>query len=290
MATIATNVAHYIEVANAEARRTIQTGGNGLFADLRRTVRRENIGPGFDRSTYRKFGDLTFESGAENTAFSTDQTLASSEVILTTSRKGGKTTISDIADRRAAGNLGAIAGQRFGEAYIRETNRDLFALYTGFSRQVGTTNVNIAMSTIFDALTLLVDKNAPPPYYLAITPWVWGDLVKLFGVPTANFFNIASAITESAQQRGILPDLAGINILVVGDLASGASAGQRDAADINCGLYSREALAFQVEVPFRIRADEDIDAGNVKVVADTWYGVGEINDDFGVDILVDNKD
>lgn len=292
MATNITNVQHYTDAATREGRRTILTGGRGLFANLRETVEFESIaGMPVEKSSHRTIGDLVMESATETAGPATDQTMTSAVIDLTTSRKAGKTTISEIAEKRTAVNLGIQAGQRFGEATIRKQNQDIWALFDGFSNAIGTTNVNITMGLIFDGLSLLMQKNAPPPYYLAITPHVWRDLIDIFGVPTASLFNVAGSIVEEAQRRGVVPGnvLAGFGLQLVGDLVAGTSAGQADAADAKCGMYSKYALGFLEEIPFTVKSDADIDAGTTKIVAHTWFGVGELNDDWGVEVLVDNK-
>lgn len=287
------DVTHYTDAATREGRRTILTGGRGLFANLRATIENDSIaGEAVEKASHRKIGDLVMESATETAGPATDQTMTSSVIDLTTTRKAGKTTISEISEKRTAISLGIRAGQLFGEATIRKQNQDVFALFDGFSRAIGTTNVDITMGLIFDGLSLLMQKNAPPPYYLAITPHVWRDLIDIFGVPTASLFNVSGQIVEAAQKSGVIPAnvLAGFNLQLVGDLVAGTSAGEADAADAKCGMYSKFALGFLEEIPFTVKSDADINAGTTLVVAHTWNGVGELNDDWGVEMLVDNKD
>ena len=78
--------------------------------------------------------------------------------------------------------------------------------------------------------------------------------------------------------------------LLVDDLASGTSAGKRDGADAKCGMFSREAIGFVDGCDIRIETERDASLRAVEIVATSLFSTAEINDDFGVELLVDNKD
>jgi len=140
-----------------------------------------------------------------------------------------------------------------------------------------------------DALRQLISAKAPRPYYLAITPHVFEDLLALYSTNT-NF--TALAVREAVVTQGVIPPIFGLQPLLVDNLAAGASAGKADGADAKCGVFSGEALGYVFKPGSEIMIETQRDASmrGYELVATSVYAVGEIEDTWGVELLVDNKD
>ena len=159
-----------------------------------------------------------------------------------------------------------------------------------FSSALGTTNTDITPDLVRQGLSLLVQSNAPAPYTLAVTPHVYEDLLAAWDATGTAVYRFAQTLTEDAQRRGIIDELYGVNVVIVSDLEAGTSSGQRDAADITCGMFSAGALGYVEKWPVRIERQRDASLRGYELVATACYGVGEIQDSWGVGLLVDNKD
>lgn len=225
------------------------------------------------------------EAPAENVA-ATVLDLTGTTVDVTASRKAITTDLSVIASLGSAENMGLAIGKWFGAKMVEKINQDIFALFDGFSTAVGTSNVDITAALIQQARSVLVKANAPTPHILAITPHVEEDLVaELSDTSGAGYILANTILTE-----GTVKKIFGCEVVVVSDLAAGTSAGQKDAADIKCGLFNPEAIAMNIMRDFEIEAWYNPRKGSFELTGDMYYGVAELHDSFGCELLVDNKD
>ncbi len=278
--TTATVLADFIQASIGEAR-TVGNAG----ADLSQFVTRRPLEVGKGSATFPYYDKQVMASVAEatdlsNTAFST------TDVTIVPGENGLMTTLTDLADRRSATQAGFDIGKVMGEAAFDLRTSSIYNLFDGFSTALGTTNVDITEALIQQAVATLRAKRAPGTLYLPVTPWVLEDLLGLY---SSNTDHVASDIRDQAMKTGTLPPIHGVTPLMV-ILPDGTSAGQIDAADTKTAIFSAAALGFVEEWDFRIETGRDISLRAVEIVATTSFGVGEIRDDWGVELLVDNKD
>ncbi|MHC4379396.1 MAG: phage major capsid protein [Planctomycetota bacterium] len=217
-----------------------------------------------------------------NTAFDT------TAVTITPGEKGLMTTLTDIAKRRSGGMQAAIdIGRVMGEAYRNIKNTEIYALFDGFSTTIGTTNVDITEALIQQAVGILRAKKAPGPYYMPVTPYVLEDLLGLY---SSNTDSISSSLMDSAQIDGFLPKIHGVVPVLVDSLPTGTGTGQLEEADTKTAIFSGQALGFVSEWDFKIETQRDASLRGDEMVATSSFGVGELKDDWGVELLLDNKD
>lgn len=287
-----TTVDDLIQAALAESRAFIDT--NAILAN---TITRYNIS---DKHIVDVpvWGSCTVYDVTEGTDLSSTNNLSTSKVTLTGSKKAVRDYITDQARAGAGEDLGFALGKRMGEAITAKINQDIFGLFDGFSKQViavdgtGTTD-NITITAIKAAKGHLVKAGAVKSgseVFLAVTPHVYEDVLNLFSDVTAAAYRVSDVLANEASIRGELEKVYGCQIVVVGDLASGTSTGQRDAAQIKCGMYTREALAINVYAPFNIEKQRDASMIGDEYVGSIGYAVGEIKDSYGVEILCVNND
>ena len=215
-----------------------------------------------------------------NTAFQT------TDVEITPGEKGLMTTLTRLAKRRAKGQTAVDIGRVMGEAYAEIKNTEIYALFDGFSQAIGTTNVDITEALIQECVALLRAAGAPTPYYMPVTAYVLEDLLGLY---SSNTNSTAASIMEQVQVSGILPMIHGV-IPVFIQLPAGTGTGQQEEPDTKTAIFSGQAIGFVNEFDFDIanQADESLRAD--ELVAVSSFGVGEIKDTWGVELLVDNKD
>lgn len=209
-----------------------------------------------------------------------------SEVTITPGEVGLMTTLTDLADRRSALNAAVRLGQVMGNAYRDKKNQDIYALCDGFSTAVGTTNTDITLALIRSAKIELVAAKAPGRHIMPVTPWVLNDLIPLY--ETSSYSE--QALRDMAMTNAELPMIEGVYPVLIDNLAAGTGAGQADEADTKTAVFSEFALGFVQEYDFRIEPQRDASLRANELVATASYGVGELKDSWGVEVLVDNKD
>ena len=77
---------------------------------------------------------------------------------------------------------------------------------------------------------------------------------------------------------------------VGGSVAAGSSAGQADSADAVCGVFSRDAIGYVDGYDIKIETERNASLRAEEIVATSFFGVGEVVDTWGVELLVDNAD
>lgn len=250
-------------------------------------VSRRQLPPGKNAVLFPKYGAVTIAAVNEATDLA-NQAVSTSGVTITPGEYGGMTTLTDVADYVSNPvQVGAEIGNLFGIAMNAIKNQTIWALFDGFSQAVGTTNTDITEAVILQAITLLTDAKAPRPYYFAITPYVMEDLMTIYSTNTSMS---ADAIRNSVLDKGILPPIYGVQPLLVDNLASGTSAGKGQAADAKCGMFSRSAIGYVDGYPMKVETERDASLRGTEIVTTAYFGVGEIEDTFGVEVLCDNKD
>lgn len=215
-----------------------------------------------------------------NTAFSTTDTE------ITPGEKGLMTSLTRLARRRAGSQTAIDIGRVMGEAYAEIKNTEIYALFDGFSQAIGTTNVDVTEALIQEAVALLRAAGAPAPYYFPVTAYVLQDLLGLY---TSNTNHTASSIMENVQVNGVLPMIHGVTPVFV-QLPVGSGTGQQEQADTKTAIFSGQALGYVSEWDFEIDQESDASLRANELVATSSFGVGELMDTWGVELLLDNKD
>jgi len=236
---------------------------------------------------YPKYGAVTVAAVSEATDLA-NQAVSTSGVTITPTEFGGMTTVTDLADWKSnPTQVGADIGKLFGNAIRAIQNQTIWALFDGFTQVEGTSNTDITEANIVGAVQQLMSAQAPRPYYLAITPHVFEDLLTLY---STNTNNTSADIRNAVLNKGVLPPIYGVIPLLVDNLASGSSAGKADAADAKCGMFSREAIGYVEMTDIKLEMERDASLRANEIVATTVFAAGEVEDTFGVELLVDNKD
>lgn len=280
--TTTTTLDDLITFVIQEAELILSQGG-----DLADFVTVKPLPRGKGSAKFPTYGNVTAAAVDEATDL-TNTAISTTSVTLTPTENGVMTTLTDMGDWESdPANVGADIGLLFADAIRDLRNQQIWALFDGFTNAVGGSDTDITEAIILAGIRFLVSAKAPKPYYLAITPYVMEDLLALYS--TNN--NITTAeLRDMALNTGMLAPIYGVIPIIVDNLASGTSAGQADAADAKCGLFSKKALGMVRGYDIRIEPERDASLRATELVATSFYAVGEIQDTFGVEVLVDNKD
>lgn len=210
-----------------------------------------------------------------NTSVSTDG------AVLTVSEVGIMTTVTDYARMTSGSNVVADVGRLFGEAIARKMDKDLLALFAGFSVGVGSDSTALSAATIAQAIARLRANSVPSEdLYCVVHPFVAYDLKANI---TNTFANPnAGVIQNEAMSMGYVGTLFGVPIF------ESANITDTDGDSVGA-LFHRDALGLAMLQDIRIETERNASLRGDEVVATATYGVGELYDGYGVKITADSS-
>lgn len=254
----------------AQARFTAEEGS--LMAGLVRTYDIANI----SGTTIQipKYGTITAADIAEETDLTAAalQTTSTDVVIKTV---GASVLLSDLSTMGGQGNVAAEVGTVLGNAIAKKIDADVIALFDGFSQTVGTAGTAIAVADIFEAVAK-IRANAYTGALACVLSPMQAYHLKAALTGTNAFSN---DVANEAMVRGFIGSIAGCNVYEhsgVGVDVNGDSKG---------AVFAPEALAMALKRDFVIEEQRDASARATELVATAYYGVAELEDGFGVEVL-----
>ena len=220
---------------------------------------------------------LTEGNEVDNTAVSTDG------VTLTVSTVAIRTIITDLVRASAASNVVADMGRLFGEAIAKKMDRDLLALFSGFSVGVGGASTAFSAAILAQAVARL-RANAVPSDQLAcvVNPYVAYDLKSAL---TNTFANPnAGVIQNEAMATGYVGTLFGVPVFESSNIVDTGTAGDYVGA-----VFHRDALGLAMIGDISIETQRRASFVGDDIVASAHYAVGELYDGYGVKITADSS-
>ena len=205
-----------------------------------------------------------------------------SSVTITASEVGIMTTLTDLARNSAPRNVAGDIGKLFGEAIAKKMDQDLLALFDGFSTAVGTDSAALSPATIFNAASTLRALGLPvEETYCVLHPKVAFDLKS--GL-TNTFAGLSTDLSNEALRGGFIGQIAGIKIFETGNMANTGTGG-----DFKGGMFHKDALGLAMMQDIKIETQRDASLRADEIVATAVYGVGELHDSYGVEVLADSS-
>jgi len=200
---------------------------------------------------------------------------------LTAAEKGVLVTLTDLAQETASEDVAAAVGRQIGDAMAKKVDTDLAALFPGFSNSVGSGAAELTVEDLFKAAATLRANQAPGPYVAVVHPYQAYQLKKqLTGAGNTAMVN-PSDLGNEALRAGLVGTVAGITVfestVITGDSA-GAYVGAAMSAD---------AIGFMLKRSMRIENQRDASLRATEIVGSMAYGVGELFDAYGVQLIGD---
>jgi len=220
---------------------------------------------------------LTEGEEVANTAVSTDG------VTLTVSTVAVRTLVTDLVRASAASNVVADLGRLFGEGIARKMDKDLLALFSGFSVGVGSDSTAMSAALVAQAVARL-RSNAVPGDALAcvVHPFVAYDLkanlTNTFANPNAGI------IQNAAMADGYVGMLFGVPVFESSNIADTGTAGDYVGA-----VFHRDALGLAMIGDINIETQRRASYVGDDIVASAHYAVGELYDGYGCKITSDSS-
>jgi N4-gp56 family major capsid protein len=204
-------------------------------------------------------------------------------VTLTVSTVAIRTIITDLVRASAASNVVADMGRLFGEAIAKKMDKDLLALFSGFSVGVGGASTAMSAALVAQAVARL-RANAVPGDQLAcvVNPYVAYDLKKDL---TNTFANPnAGIIQNEAMSTGYVGTLFGVPVFESSNIDDTGTAGDYVGA-----VFHRDALGLAMIGDISIETQRRASFVGDDIVASAHYAVGELYDGYGVKITADSS-
>jgi len=207
--------------------------------------------------------------------------ITTSSAVLTVAEVGIMATVTDLARRTSASAVIADVGKLCGEAIARKMDADLCALFGGFSTVVGSNLTQLTAAHVFEAVSKLRAASVSSSDLVCVLhPEVAYDLKFDIagGFADAN----AGDAANQAMVNGFVGRLAGIPVFESANIVS-------TAGDSIGGVFSRDALGLAVLSDINIEVQRDASLRADELVATATYGVGELEDTYGIGMSFDSS-
>ena len=208
-----------------------------------------------------------------------------SSVTITASEVGIMTTLTDLARNSSSRNVGADIGRLFGEAIAKKIDVDLIALFDGFSKIVGGADVAFSAAKLFEAVAELRNLAVPSSDLACVVhPYIAYDMKS--GV--SNTFGAGSGATtdigNEAMRSGFVGTVAGVPVYESANISNTGTTG-----DYKGAVFHRDALGLAMMQDLKLETQRDASLRADEIVATAVYGVAELNDTYGVELMMDSS-
>ena len=208
-----------------------------------------------------------------------------SSVTITASEIGIMTTLTDLARNSASRNVAADIGKLFGEAIAKKIDVDLIALFDGFSKIVGGADVAFSAAKLFEAVAELRNLAVPSSDLACVVhPYIAYDMKS--GV--SNTFGAGSGATtdigNEAMRSGFVGTVAGVPVYESANISNTGTTG-----DYKGAVFHRDALGLAMMQDLKLETQRDASLRADEIVATAVYGVAELNDTYGVELMMDSS-
>ena len=205
-------------------------------------------------------------------------TVSTSSVSVTVGEVGAQVLLTDLA-AMGAGNPADELGTVLGNAIATKIDTDLIALFDGFSGSIGTAGAEITVADLFKAAATLRANKVTGVINAVVHPYqayaLKANLTNTFANPNGG------DLQNEAMRNGYVGTIAGINVY---ESANVSIDGDGDAKG---AVFAPEALAIAIKRDFNIEPQRDASNRAFELNATAIYGVGELDDSFGVEMLSD---
>ena len=204
-------------------------------------------------------------------------------VTITASENGIMTTLTDLARNAAPRNVAADIGRLFGEAIAKKQDTDLTALFDGFSTAVGSGSTALTAALVFQSIANVRNAGVSMDGVSAVLhPMVAYDLKANL---TNTFANAnGNDLANEALRNGFVGRLGGVPIYESTNIDNDGTAG-----DYKQGVFHKDALGLAMMQDLKIETQRDASLRADEIVATSVYGVGELNDTYGVELHSDSS-
>ena len=217
--------------------------------------------------------DLTEGTDMDSTTVST------TSVAVSVGEVGAQVLLTDMA-AYGAGNPAVELGTVLGNAIATKMDQDLLGLFSGFTAAFGAAGQEITVADLFKAAATLRANKVTGVINAVVHPY---QAYALKANLTNTFANPNGGDSQNeAMRNGYVGTIAGINVY------ESANVSIDGAGDSVGAVFAPEAIAIAIKKDFGIEAERDASLRAFELNATAVYGVGELDDSFGVKMTFDS--
>lgn len=224
-----------------------------------------------------KYPAITAADLTEGTDMSSTE-VSTSSVSVTVGEVGAQVVLTDLA-AMGAGNPADELGTVLGNAIATKIDTDLIALFSGFSGALGAAGDEITVADLFKAAATLRSNKVTGSMAAVVHPFqayqLKANLTNTFANPNGG------DLQNEAMRNGYVGTIAGIDVYESANVSVDAN------DDAIAGVFAPEALAIALKRDFNLEVQRDASLRANELNATAIYGVGELDDSFGVKITAD---
>ena len=206
-------------------------------------------------------------------------TVSTSSVSVAVGEVGAQVLLTDVATY-GAGNPALELGTVLGNAIATKMDQDLLALFTGFTAAFGAAGQEITVADLFKAAATLRANKVTGVINAVVHPY---QAYALKANLTNTFANPNGGDSQNeAMRNGYVGTIAGINVYESANISIDG------AGDSIGAVFAPEAIAIAIKKDFGIETQRDASLRAFELNATAVYGVGELDDSFGVKMTFDS--
>ena len=206
-------------------------------------------------------------------------TVSTSSVSVAVGEVGAQVLLTDMATY-GAGNPAVELGTVLGNAIATKMDQDLLGLFSGFTAAFGAAGQEITVADLFKAAATLRANKVTGVINAVVHPY---QAYQLKANLTNTFANPNGGDSQNeAMRNGYVGTIAGINVYESANVAIDG------AGDSVGAVFAPEAIAIAIKKDFGIETQRDASLRAFELNATAVYGVGELDDSFGVKMTFDS--
>ena len=227
---------------------------------------------------------LTATAPGEGTALTAD-TVTTTNKDITLVENGVMVELTDLASVTSETDVVRDLGALLGNAIATKQDTDLTALFDGFSKIVGGADVAFSAAKLFEAVAELRNLGVPSTDLACVVhPYIAYDLKA--GV--SNTFGSGSGATtdvgNEAMRSGYVGTVAGVPVYESSNISNTGTTG-----DYKGAVFHRDAMGIAMLQDLKIETRRVPANRSTEIVATSVYGVSELHDTYGVELMMDSS-
>ena len=237
---------------------------------------------GSKQVTVPKVGQMDMSDLVDGLDIVDEEQIGMTTVDLTAAEVGAKIIITDKLARQSAENVFSIIGRQLGDGMARKKDKDVLALYSGFSTDIGAAGRSMSLANVSATVAYAKGKKFGSQVYIVQHPFAVWDIANT-AVTASATYPVPHGWSEDLLGNffsGLRP-INGVPIFEDGNITI-------DSSDDAVGVCAdKTALAVLKSVDTRTERQRDASLRATEVVITADYGVFELDDSKGVALTLD---
>ena len=235
------------------------------------------LGKGEKRLDIPKVGQVTFASLTDGVDMTDEADIGLTTVSLSTAEVGAKFVLTDKLIHQFNEDVFKVIGRQLGDGMARKIDKDIIALYSGFSTGLGKASATLGLTQASACCVRAATDNYPMPVSFVHHPNAIGTLARsAAAIGSTYYIGILQGLSEDLLRNFFKIQINGVNFFWDSNIAviSGATSGYG-------AIFSKSALAMLTGWAPRVERERDASLRGTEVVMTSDYGVYEVDDGYG---------